>query len=163
MKVKVLKKKMTESVIKKIIEIDKEFYCNFNYNNTSWYFKRYSDKNDIFCLCVDDKIVGYFVYYKISKKLFDDILRLKYSDDYNFPESETNVKSDFYYMPSVIVAQKYRDYAVSLLRKLIEEGAKKKHLAVITISKEGRRLAETMLTYIGTVDKEKDINVYARI
>lgn len=164
MKVKVLKQKMTHDIIEQIIEVDKEFYLNFDYNSEKpWYYRRYSSKNNIFCLYVDNKIVGYFLYYKISKKLFDDILHLKYDNDYDFPESETNVKSNFYYMPSVIVSKKYRNHATPLLRELIKEGTKKKHLVVITVSKEGCRLAKNMLSFIGTVNKEKNIDVYARI
>ena len=109
MKVKIIKKKMTPDIIEQIIEVDKEFYQNFDYENDKpWYYKRYSDKNNIFCLYVDDKIVGYFIFYKISKRLFDDILSLKYYEDYSFPESEVNVKSNFFYMPSVVVLIKYR-------------------------------------------------------
>lgn len=37
---------MTDEVIKAIIEIDKEFYTTFNYDDPSWYYDRYSDKNE---------------------------------------------------------------------------------------------------------------------
>ena len=163
MEVKVIKRKMTHEIIEKIIEIDKEFYLNFDYDNEkSWYFRRYSDKNDIFLLTVEGKIVGYFLFYSISKKLFDEILSLKYDGDYAFPESEVNVKSNLFYIPSVLVSKEYRKYCVPLLKKLLKEGSKKKNLVAITVSNEGKHMAESMLSYIGTANKEKNVCVYAK-
>ena len=134
-----------------------------SYNNEkSWYFQRYSDKNDIFLLTVEDKIVGYFLFYSITKKLFDEILSLKYDGDYDFSESEVNVKSNFFYVPSVLVLKEYRKYCVPLLKKLLKESSKKKNLVAITISNEGKRMAESMLSYIGTANKEKNICVYVK-
>ena len=37
--------RMTRKVIKDIIEIDKDFYLDFDYSDTSWYFKRYNNNN----------------------------------------------------------------------------------------------------------------------
>ena len=164
MRVKVLKKRITTDIIEQIIEIDKKFYLNFDYDREkSWYYQRYLDKNKIFCLYVNDKIVGYFLFYKISKTLFYDILNLKYGGDYNFPLSEINVKSNYYYMPSVIVAKEYQQYSFLLLRKLISEAYLKKHLVVITVSEKGRCLAKNRLQFIGNVNKSKNINIYAKI
>ena len=164
MEIKVLKKNMTPDIIEAIIDIDKEFYLNFDYKNEkSWYYHRYTDKNEAFCLYVDDKMVSYFIYYRISMMLFDQILGLKYEGDYYFPESEINVKSNYFYMPSVLVAKEYRIYSVPLLRRLIVESAKKDHQVVITVSREGQRLAEGKLAYIGDVNKAKNIKVYAKI
>ena len=42
MKVEVLKDKMTRGVIDRVIKIDKTFYRDFDYSDTSWYFKRYN-------------------------------------------------------------------------------------------------------------------------
>ncbi len=163
MKVKVIKRKMTHEIIEKIIEIDKKFYLDFDYDNEkSWYFQRYSDKNDIFLLIVEDKIVGYFLFYSITKKLFDEILSLKYDGDYAFSESEVNVKSNFFYIPSVLVLKEYRKYCVPLLKELLKESSKKKNLVAITVSNEGKRMAESVLSYIGTANKEKNICVYTK-
>ena len=163
MKTKIIKRKMNHKIIKKIIEIDKEFYINFDYvNGESWYFNRYSNKNEVFLLAVDKQIVGYFLFYNISEKLFNDVLNLKYSGDYTFPENEVNVKSNYYYIPSVLVAKKYREYSFLLLRKLKLECEKKQNLIAITISEEGRRMAETMLSYAGTVDKENNIQIFVK-
>ena len=59
--------RMTRKVIKDIIEIDKDFYLDFDYSDTSWYFKRYNNNNKVTVLKVDGKIVGYYLFYTIQR------------------------------------------------------------------------------------------------
>ncbi len=163
MKIEVLKKSMTKEIIEKIIDIDKEFYVDFDYqNNKQWYYNRYTDKNQIFLLCVNDKIVGYFLFHTITKQLFNDILSLKYDGDYNFPERSVNVQSNYFYIPSVLIKKRYRKHGVALLRRLLDEAKSKPNLVAITISKQGKRMAESMMKLIGVVDQKRDICVYAK-
>ncbi len=162
MQIEVKKVKMTDDVIKSIAEIDKEFYTNFDYNDLSWYFERYSDKNEVFVLLVDEKIVGYFLFVEISKSLFDDILKLKYDSDYDCPVKDWNCKSGCFYIPSVLVKKEYRCYSKPLLRLLFREAQTKKKLAAITVSKEGHKMAETILKFVGVANKEKDVRVYCK-
>lgn len=159
MKVKVKKTKMSRQVIETIAEIDKEFYPNLN---LSWYLDRYCDKNEIFLLNVNDKIVGYFLFVEISQNLFNDIYNLKYDDDYNFPIQDLNVKSGYFYMPSVFVQKRFRQFAIPLLRRLYVEVQTKEKLIVITVSKEGKRMASKFLTFVGVANKRKNICVYAK-
>lgn len=162
MEIKIIKRTMSKSVIKDIIEIDKEFYKDFDYSNTEWYFKRYNNKNSIFLLMLDNKIIGYFLFYKISKKLFDDIRNLKYSGDYVFPIEEVNVKSNYYYLPSILVKKRFRQYSLILIKRLKQEIDKIENLVVITISKNGKRLAEKSLIYLGSPKGEKSVNIYVK-
>ena len=157
MKVEVQKRKITKNVIKSISEIDKEFYTRFNYDDLSWYYERYNTKNDIFLLLADNKIVGYFLFIEISKSLFDDICQLKYDNDYDFPVKDLNCKSGYFYMPSVIVKKDYRFLSVSLIRALYKEVKNKDKLVVITVSKNGHRMASKVLTFLGIANKKKDI------
>ncbi len=155
----VIKTKMTDDVIRSIAKIDKEFYTEYD---LSWYFERYSDKNDIFLLTKNGKIEGYFLFLEISKKLFDEICQLKYENDYDFPVSELNCESGYFYMPSVIVKKKYRNVSQALIRRLFFEAKSKQNLVVITVSNEGRRMASKALRFLGVVNAEKDIRVYAK-
>lgn len=160
--VKVEKVKMSKSVISQIAKVDSEFYTDFDFGGLSWYLQRYSEENDIYVLSVDEKIVGYYLFLEVSKALFDDICSLKYDGDYDFPLSELNCKSGYYYMPSVVVKKKYRKYSPLLLRCLLDCVQKLDNLVVITVSKEGRKMAEKALKLVGVSNKEKDIRVYAK-
>lgn len=153
MEIKVLKKSFTKNILEKIIEIDKTFYSDFDFNDTSWYFERYNNKNVVYVLDVDGEIVGYFNLISISKKLFDDICKLKYSQDYSFPKSEVNVDSDYFYMPSLLVKEEYRKYSMPLILKLKKVVENSKNFVVIAISKEGKILSEMCLEKLGTKGK----------
>jgi len=149
MQIQVVKKRFTKQVLDKIIEIDKTFYTDFDYSDTSWYLQRYNSKNIVYLLIIDNDIVGYFNLLNISKRLFDDICDLKYSQDYSFPESEVNVDSDYIYMPSLVVKKEYRKYSIHLILKLKEVIKKSKNFVVIAISKEGKNLASKCLECLG--------------
>lgn len=161
MQIEVKKAKMTDDIIKSIVEIDKEFYSNFDYDNLSWYFERYSDKNKIFLLIIDGKIVGYFLFVEISKTLFDDILKLKYDNDYVFPVKDWNCKSGCFYIPSVLVKKEFSQFSLPLLKRLYKEVSTKNKLVAITVSKEGHKMAEKILKFVGVANTEKDVRVYS--
>lgn len=160
--VNIKKVKMSKHVISEIAKVDSEFYTDFDFGGLSWYLQRYSEQNDIFVLSAHEKIVGYFLFLEISKALFDDICNLKYDGDYDFPLSELNCKSGYYYMPSLVVKKEYRKYSQILIKHLLECIRKIDNLVVITVSKEGHRMAEKLLKYLGLANKEKDIRVYAK-
>lgn len=149
-KIKIRKKTLTKAILNQIIEIDKGFYKDFDYSNTKWYFERYSKKNKAFLLYVNKQIVGYFLFVTISERLFNDILSLKYDGDYDFPHEETNVPTDFYYMPSLVVKENYRKHSLPLIVKLKQEISKKENLVVISISPAGKALARLVLTEVGS-------------
>ena len=163
MKIEVTKQPMTEPLIKQIIEIDKEFYHDFDFSDTSWYYKRYASHDDIFTLSVDGKIVGYFLFWAITKSLFKDIYALKYHGDYTFPLSQIIKKSKYYYVPSVLIRKDYRQYGFPLLKRLWQEARTKENLIAITVSPEGHKMASSILTLVGYSDPAKDIRVYARV
>lgn len=165
MKVEVKKVKMTKDVIKSIIEIDRHFYTDFDFSkkdNLNWYFDRYSAHNEVFVLCVNDKIVGYFLFVSISKELFDEILNLKHFEDWSFLPSQFNQNTEYYYIPSIAVKAEYRQYLLPLLKTLKKEVENKPNLVAITVSKEGHKLASKMLNYIGK-HPQKDIRIYAKL
>ena len=161
-KIEVKKAKMTEDVIRSIVEIDKEFYTNFDYNEISWYFDRYNDKNEVFLLLVNNKIVGYFLFVEISKSLFNDILKLKYDNDYIFPVKDFNCKTGYFYIPSVLVKKEFCQYSLPLLKRLFKEAQTKTNLVAITVSKEGHKMAKKILKFVGAANKEKDVRVYGK-
>lgn len=158
--IKIIKKHLTKPILNQIIEIDKEFYKDFDYSETDWYFQRYNNENTATVLLVNDKIVGYFLFINISKKLFNEIIGLKYDGDYNFPHKEVNVPSNYYYMPSLLVKQEYRNFSLPLIIKLKQEISKKDNLAVIGISKEGKSLARLVLKEVGNC---KNSTIYCKI
>lgn len=160
--IEVKKARMTDEVIMSIVDIDKDFYTNFDYNDLSWYFERYSDKNEVFLLLINGKIVGYFIFIEISKSLFDEILSLKYDNDYCFSSKDWNCKSGCFYIPSVLVKKEYRCFARPLLKRLYKEAQTKDNLVAITVSKEGHKMAEKVLSLVGVANKEKDIRVYRK-
>ena len=161
MQIEVKKTKMTKDIIKSIIEIDKTYYTNFNYT-AKWYFERYSDQNEIFLLLADGKIVGYFLFIEISKSLFDDILNLKYDGDAEFSVKDWNCKSGYFYIPSVLVKKEYRRFSLPLLKRLYKEITTKDNLVAITVSKEGHRMAEKVLKFVGVSNAEKDVRIYCK-
>ena len=151
--------RMTRKVIKDIIEIDKDFYSDFDYSDTSWYFKRYNINNKVTVLKVDGKIVGYYLFYTISEKLLKDICELKFSGDYDFDEQEVNVASDIEYIPSVLVKKEYSQFAYRLLLQLKKDIINKKRLVAIAISSEGKRMCEKFMINVGSIEK-KNVNIY---
>ena len=157
MDVRIYKKKMTNEVIREIIQIDKNVYRKFNDYDEKWYFERYSEKNDVFLLMVEKQIAGYFLFTNISQKLFDEICDLKYAEDYCFPVKELNVKSQYYYMPSIVVKKQYKKYSHYLLLKLRSELEKKKNVVVMAVSKEGVWLSEKYLTHVGSPKENKNV------
>lgn len=159
--VKIKSLKMTKSVIAQIIEIDKEFYKDFDYNNTKWYYTRYTNKNDVTVLCVNNKIVGYYLFYTISENLFKDICALKYVEDYSFPQDEVNVESDYFYVPSVLVKKEYKKYSLLLLLSLKKNVLDKKKLVAIAVSKNGKKMCKKYMKKMGNVNK--NVSVYAKI
>ena len=149
---------MTNDVINQIIEIDKLFYLNFDYSNTSWYFKTYSAKNKITVLYVNNKIAGYFLFYGITKNLYNKICALKYAGDYNFPESEINVNTKYLYLPSVLVKNEYRQYSVPLILQLnrkIKELSKNNTIVAIAVSEVGIRMCEKYMKFLGNCKEAK--------
>ena len=164
MNIQIKKAKFTKKIIEKIIELDKGFYCDNNSYDASWYHKRYSNKNFVYLLQINGETVGYFNLINVTKKLFDDICNLKYSDDYNFPEDEVNVKSDYYYLPSILVKKEFRKYSLHLIYKLYKIVENIENLCVIAISDEGKQLAGFSLKKVGILNnctifaKRKDSN-----
>ena len=163
MRITVKQKQMTKAVIEKIIEIDKTFYSDFDYNDTAWYFNRYSEKNSITVLEANGEIVGYYLFYSISQRLYKEICQLQHDNDYNFDEREVNVASEIEYIPSVLVQKEYLRYAYKLIMKLRKDIASKKRLVAIAISPEGHRMCEKFLEWVGCVRPgvdvyEKDVN-----
>lgn len=158
-KVTIEKVGMNDKVLNKIIEIDKNFYLDFDYNDTSWYFNRYNSSRKITVLKVDNEIVGYYLFIPITKKLYEEICNLKYEGDYNFPESELYVKSNIEYIPSVLVKEEYKKYAPHLLMSLKNELKTKQTVVAIAISKEGHRMCNKVMRKVG--DVTNTISVYS--
>lgn len=152
-KIEVKEKRMTKKVINQIIEVDKTFYKDFDFEtSSSWYFQRYSSKNKVWVLEADGIVEGYCLVYSITKELFDEVCALKYSGDYDFPEDQVNVESEYFYMPSVVVKEGFRSHSMMLLAKLKQEIKKRENVVVIAISDAGKRLAGLYLKFVGTKD-----------
>ncbi|MBR1987534.1 MAG: hypothetical protein IKA36_00695, partial [Clostridia bacterium] len=124
---------------------------------TSWYYTRYSNKNKITVLIVNSAIVGYYVLYKISKKLLKDILDLKYSGDYDFPESELNKSRGATYISSLLVKPEFRKHSIPLLHQLYNDVKKIKEICAIAVSPIGKRLSKKIMDCVGNI---KNSEVY---
>ena len=162
MNVQVEKAKTTKPILEKIIEIDKTFYTNFDYTDVSWYFRRYTDENEVYLLKVDDEIVGYFLFCNISEKLYQYIRSLKYEEDYSFPLSEVNVKSKYEYMPSILVKREYRQHSLTLIRELKKQMDLRDNVAIIAVSKIGNLMAKRVAKFVGWANQDKGIGVYIK-
>ncbi len=158
--VEIKKEKANKKILNRIMEIDKTFYNDFDYqNNKNWYYERYLGK-DFVLLYVDKKIVGYYCYFAVSKKLFDDIQKGKYADDYDFPLSEIYIKNSPYnYVPSILVLQQYRQYSIPLIVDLSKTIQRLDNVVALAVSKVGRKMCSKYMTECGKI---KEYTIYVK-
>lgn len=158
--IEIKKFKLTKNIIDRIVELDKLFYVDFDYSNINWYLERYSDSNEVTTLCVNNKIVGYYILITISEKLYSDILDLKYTGDYNFPVNEINSKTNLFYNPSILVHPDFRKYSFRLIRQFKKDILNKENLVAIAISHNGKRMCEKYMQLVGC--PKENVWVYKR-
>ena len=83
------KENLTDEIIRKIMEMDKDFYkedLSFEF-----YKERYNEKNYCYCLYDQNNLVGYITIEGIKKRLYEDLKKGLYDNDYNF---DTNLLDD---------------------------------------------------------------------
>ncbi len=158
--VEIKKLKVNKKILDEIIEIDKCFYTNFDYqNNKNWYYERYLGK-EFTLLRVDNKIVGYYCSFTISKKLFDDIQKGKYAGDYDFPLSEIYIKNSPYnYVPSILVLPQFRKYSLHLIINLLKTIQKLNNVVALAVSDAGKKMCSKYMTECGKV---KEYTIYVK-
>lgn len=158
--VEIKKEKVNKKILNRIMEIDKTFYNDFDYqNNQNWYYERYLGKEFVL-LYVDKKIVGYYCCFTVSKNLFDDIQKGKYAGDYDFPLSEIYIKdSPYNYVPSILVLPQFRQYSIHLIVDLFKTIQNLDNVVALAVSDAGRRMCSKYMTECGKI---KEYTIYVK-
>lgn len=158
MKVEIKSLLMSKEILKKIIEIDKTYYLDMDYQS-NWYQERYNDNNKVTVLIVDNCVVGYFVFYGISEKLFNDICNLKYDNDYYFDNKDVVYDSKYKYFASVLVKKEYRKCCLPLIVELERQFKELENVVAIAVSNEGDKMCSKYMEFIGKVNNKANIYV----
>ena len=155
--VEIKKTIMSEEIIRRVIEIDRSFYHDEHYCGIEWYFDRYNEQNEITVLLVDNMIVGYFIFYGISEKLFNRIYNLEYDEDYKFSKEDIDLDSNIKYFASVVVEESYRKFSLPLIMELKKQFVSLDSVIAIVISKEGEKMCCRYMNFIGAVNNKSKI------
>lgn len=147
---------VNKKILNQIMKIDKTFYKDFDYeNNKNWYYERYIG-NQFTLLYMNKKLIGYYCYFPISKSLFNEIKKGKYSGDYDFPLDEINIqKSNYFYVPSVVVLENYRQYATPILLDMKKTIMCLDNVVAIAISNAGMRMCSFFMKESAKVKEYK--------
>lgn len=146
------KENMSDDIIKRIIYIDKIFYnedLSFEY-----YKERYNLNDIVYCLYHDNDIVGYVSMYGIKKSLYDDLKKGLYDSDYDFDVNLLEQNSNYIYISSIVIIEKYRycGYGLKLLDKVLNEKGKK--YIAMSISNDGFKLLNKRMNLVKKVTDE---------
>lgn len=153
---KIIKAKFDKDIKKKIKELDDTFN-SYETVDISWY-DRYSDDSDIYLLVDNNLIVGYVCACPITKELYNQFINGQISNDYEIDSKHFLKKSDYYYIPSILIKDSYRNkgYGQKLV-KLLYDDINNKKIVALSITKEGFKLCQKYLTLIKKLDNEKYI------
>lgn len=154
--IKIDKVKFTKEIKKIIKSLDDEisYYTNVD---ISWY-DRYSDNSYIYLLKDDDKIVGYIYGAFITEKLYNSLMNGEIINDYLINKEEFVEKSDYIYLSSIVVKNKYRNkHYGSLLQEEFLKDNKDKKIVVLTVSDSGYALANKYLKLVKQIDDNHNI------
>lgn len=105
--IKIYKEKFTKEIKNLIKKIDDgiSYYTNVD---VSWY-DRYSDNSYIYLLNDADKIVGYLYGAFITEKLYNSFINGEITNNYLINKEEFIESSDYIYLTSIVVKDKYRN------------------------------------------------------
>lgn len=131
---KIEKFNLTKENLLKVMEIDKTFYHDKELTK-EWYFERFRESYEGIGLYDGEKLVGYLIACPIDKKLYNEIKLGKYDNDTMFNPKDYVEESDYYYINSILILDKYRNHEYSL--KMIEKLNPNKNYIAITVSKMG--------------------------
>lgn len=156
--IKVDKVRFTKEIKRIIKNLDDEisYYTNVD---ISWY-DRYSDDSYIYLLKDDDKIVGYIYGACITEKLYNSLLNGEITNDYLINKEEFVENSDYVYLTSIVVKDKYRNkhYGSLLQEKFLKEN-RDKNIVVLTVSNSGYNLVNKYFKLHKQIDKSHTIFV----
>lgn len=156
--IKIYKIKFTKEIKSIIKNLDDEisYYTNVD---ISWY-DRYSDNSYIYLLKDDDKIVGYIYGAFITEKLYNLLINGEIINDYLINKEEFVEKSDYIYLTSIVITDKYRNkHYGSLLQEKFLKDNKDKKIVVLTVSTSGYNLANKYFRLIRQIDDKHNIFV----
>ena len=138
--IKIDKVKFTKDIKKKIKSLDDEIDSYVNVD-ISWY-DRYSDDSYIYLLKDGMRIVGYIYGTFITEKLYNSFINGEIISDYLINKEEYVKNSDYIYLTSVVIKEKYRNnHYGSLLQERVLMDNKGKKFVLLTISNSGYNLA----------------------
>lgn len=94
-------------------------------------------------------MIGYIVIAGIKESLYNDIKKGKYTNDYEFSPSLFDYRSNYMYLASINILEKYRrqNLGTKLIKKAFNYNKGKKIIAM-TVSKGGYALALKNMNYI---------------
>ena len=154
--IKIDKVKYTKDIKKIVKSLDDEISF-FTCVDISWY-DRYSSESYIYLLKDDEDIVGYLHGSYITKKLYDSFLNGEIINDYLIDKKEYLNNSNYIYIDSVVIKEKYRNKKYgSLLSEMFLNDNNDKKIVALTISKLGFKLFKKYFKLYKNIDEKHNI------
>ena len=154
--IKIDKVKYTKDIKKIVKSLDDEISF-FSCVDISWY-DRYSSESYIYLLKDDEIVVGYLYGAYITEKLYNLFLNGEIINDYLIDEKEFINNSDYIYVASIVVKEKYRNKKYgSLLSEMFLNDNNDKKIVALTISKLGFKLFKKYFKLYKNIDEKHNI------
>lgn len=145
MALQIVKKHLNHKVLRQIEKIDDTFYTE-DITGDKWYYDRYKPYHFAYFLLDDNKIVGYTSAVPIKKELYDALLNKVMTCDVEINPDMFVEDSDYIYWSSALLKDEYRGHGYgSKLTDMMMKDCEGKHICCLTVSPEGKRLAEKYL------------------
>ena len=144
---------MTEEILKIILQIDKTFYTDFDYD-LDWYKERYLGKNLAYLLYDKNTCVGYVVCVGVRSNLYRAFKNGVLRGDYDINPNMFVENSKYNYLSSIVILEKYRQkgYGKKLLKTVFENVIG--NIVCLTISDEGFNLVHKNMKQLHKIDEK---------
>ena len=149
---------LTEENLAEIRRVDLSAYDTVP--ELDWYLERYHPWHSAFAAVDGGRIVGYLAAFPIQKALYDALVSWVLVTDTGISPNMFLKDSPYLYLCSVALEPPYRNHTVSCrLVELFLEKARGKKLCMISITKNGKRLAEQYFEHRMRVTDSIDVFV----
>ena len=151
------KEKLSENLLRCIMEIDNTFYTD-SITDFDWYIKKHLGRECVI-LYDEERPVGYFYIVPIKPELYKAIVSgVLYNDIHINPEMFVE-HSEYYYVASCVILKEYRGkgYANKMMKTAFE--GLKGHFCAIAVSDGGRALSEKYMVKVK--DIPFNVSIYA--
>ena len=131
---------LTRDVLEEIRKIDLQVYGNIS--GIDWYLSRYRPWHSAFVAMDGGRIIGYVTAVPVRKDLYDAILNGVLVDDLGINPDMFVRDSEYMYASSIVIEKAYRKQNTGrLLAELMTARFRGKKLCLMTVTREGRKLA----------------------